>query len=163
MKICTKCKQEKELKDFYKAKENADGFENRCKECKATYHRKNAKKISLRKKRRYYTDKEYREKVLQARKEYRLKNLDKIREQCREWHKINKKRSVQVVAREKVSNELKANRLKKKCCEYCGIEKVEAHHEDYSKPLSVQWLCKDCHRELHKNKRTQQFISLTQT
>lgn len=31
----------------------------------------------------------------------------------------------------------------------CGNPKSEAHHEDYSKPLDVQWLCKSCHEELH--------------
>lgn len=32
-------------------------------------------------------------------------------------------------------------------CESCGKKttKLEAHHEDYSKPLKVQWLCRDCH------------------
>lgn len=41
-------------------------------------------------------------------------------------------------------------RLTKKPCEVCGTEeKVEAHHEDYSKPLDVMWLCFKHHRERH--------------
>lgn len=36
-------------------------------------------------------------------------------------------------------------------CESCFAEcKPEAHHSDYSKPLDVDWLCKKCHTELHK-------------
>lgn len=36
-------------------------------------------------------------------------------------------------------------------CSKCGIEgKVQGHHEDYSKPLEVTWLCIKCHRNLHK-------------
>ena len=36
-------------------------------------------------------------------------------------------------------------------CESCFKEcKPEAHHEDYSKPLDVEWLCKKCHTELHR-------------
>lgn len=35
-------------------------------------------------------------------------------------------------------------------CVKCGNEKSEAHHEDYSKPLEVTWLCRACHLEHHK-------------
>lgn len=32
-------------------------------------------------------------------------------------------------------------------CSRCGVAdpKINAHHEDYSKPLDVQWLCYRCH------------------
>ena len=38
-------------------------------------------------------------------------------------------------------------------CEHCGLivarekpHELQAHHEDYSRPLEVQWLCYSCHR-----------------
>lgn len=32
-------------------------------------------------------------------------------------------------------------------CEKCDVEcKPDAHHEDYTRPLDVEWLCKPCHR-----------------
>ena len=31
----------------------------------------------------------------------------------------------------------------------CGDLAREAHHDDYSKPLEVEWYCKRCHRKLH--------------
>lgn len=40
--------------------------------------------------------------------------------------------------------------LERKPCEACGAERAEAHHDDYSKPLSVRWLCKRHHAEHHR-------------
>ena len=34
-------------------------------------------------------------------------------------------------------------------CSVCGETKVEAHHEDYSKPKDVVWLCRKHHRDRH--------------
>ncbi len=41
---------------------------------------------------------------------------------------------------------------KKDCCECCGANRgkdIVAHHNDYSKPLAVVWLCKSCHSYYH--------------
>lgn len=34
-------------------------------------------------------------------------------------------------------------------CEVCGQEKAHAHHDDYSKPLKVRWLCRKHHQQHH--------------
>ena len=41
----------------------------------------------------------------------------------------------------------KLNRLP---CFECGEPKTHGHHTDYSRPLSVEWLCAEHHREAHR-------------
>ena len=51
-----------------------------------------------------------------------------------------------------VSNAVRDGRLRKPDrCSRCNDSRdwwfrLEAHHEDYSKPLEVTWLCPPCHR-----------------
>jgi hypothetical protein len=37
-------------------------------------------------------------------------------------------------------------------CSVCGAEPTEAHHQDYAKPLDVQWLCKSHHHEADRKR-----------
>ena len=49
---------------------------------------------------------------------------------------------------------LRRGDLVKGPCEQCGTtSKVEAHHDDYNKPLEVRWLCFSHHREWHRVQR----------
>jgi ribosomal protein S27AE len=43
--------------------------------------------------------------------------------------------------------------IAKQACESCGATKTQAHHDDYSKPLDVRWLCVSCHVAHHKAER----------
>ena len=35
-------------------------------------------------------------------------------------------------------------------CQQCGAQKCQAHHDDYTKPLDVRWLCRRCHVAWHR-------------
>jgi len=52
-------------------------------------------------------------------------------------------------ARWKARRAIAAGRLVRRPCEVCGAPKVDAHHDDYSRPLEVRWLCRTHHREHH--------------
>ncbi len=65
----------------------------------------------------------------------------------RRWATRNPmKRAAHVI----VGNAIRDGKLVRQPCEVCGNEKSEAHHDDYSKPLDVKWLCKRHHVERHK-------------
>lgn len=48
-----------------------------------------------------------------------------------------------------VNNSIRDGKLIKRDCEVCGRVDTHAHHNDYSKPLDVSWLCPPCHFEWH--------------
>ncbi len=43
---------------------------------------------------------------------------------------------------------IKTGKLKRSVfCESCGLPaRIEGHHQDYNKPLKVDWLCNTCHK-----------------
>lgn len=132
-KVCFKCQQCKPLSCFYAHQRMADGHLNKCIDCAKsdvrTHRTLNAESVSRYEQQRSQTP---HRKALQATylKSYRTKNPEKNR------------------ARQMVNRHLRAGNLTKKPCVYCGgVKKVEAHHEDYSKPLEVLWVCFKCHRE----------------
>lgn len=139
MKICFKCKVKKPLSEFYKHKMMADGHLNKCKKC--------AKNDVL---------------------EHRNKNLESIREYDRMRCKEPKKRASLRIstdrwaqkfpekhkAKSMVKNAVRDGRLKRLPCEVCGSdERIHGHHDDYSKPLDVRWLCAAHHHQHHAKMR----------
>lgn len=50
-----------------------------------------------------------------------------------------------IKARNAVNSALQTGKLKRLACEVCGVERVEAHHADYTRPLDVRWLCSTHH------------------
>lgn len=46
---------------------------------------------------------------------------------------------------------IRQGRLVRQPCIICGDPESDGHHEDYSKPLEVIWLCRGHHIRLHRN------------
>ena len=77
---------------------------------------------------------------------YYRRERERVKAIKRAWAERNpEKRRAQVA----VGNAVRDGRLQKEPCAVCGTEKVQAHHDDYSKPLEVTWLCASHHREAH--------------
>ena len=151
MKTCTKCKVELPI-DQFSAK--GSGKRSICKSCQNKQWQEYAPKYALnienrRKQRRerYTNDPEYRRKQL----------ADSARRQKNNRETINKKlnASGQVAAYQKIKRLIRRGVIvKPEFCVDCGVKPPkDAHHEDYSKPLEVIWLCHACHMERHMKRQ----------
>lgn len=81
-------------------------------------------------------------------KDWRRRNPERFKETER-LRKQRKKEQTLAVAKinQKISRGLI---IKPSKCEKCQKDcNPEGHHEDYSKPLEVKWLCHVCHRHAH--------------
>lgn len=61
-----------------------------------------------------------------------------------------------VKARQIVQSAIRNGSLVRQRCQVCGSERVHAHHDDYSKPLNVDWLCHTHHMERHEQLRARE-------
>jgi hypothetical protein len=108
------------------------------------------------------------EKKLEAFNKHR-KSKDGRQSQCRDcnrafrirWHRQDPERTrvydrrraktLKVIVRRQMKSALERGELKRPDhCTSCGLVcKPEGHHPDYSKPLHVMWLCRECHDTEH--------------
>lgn len=63
-----------------------------------------------------------------------------------DWRRANPKKYAAHIA---VQRALNQGKIAKQPCEICADPKVDAHHDDYSQPLRVRWLCRSHHNRLH--------------
>lgn len=124
MKRCNQCGIEKSSDDFYNR-------QSKCKPCV----RINVKRNREEKKEYYreYDRKRGNRQPPEYLKEYREKYPNKYR------------------AHNMVNNSVRDGKLFPENCEVCGSDfAVHAHHDDYSKPLNVRWLCAAHHKQWHE-------------
>lgn len=128
VKSCKDCGVVKSLGEFYEHPRMADGHLNSCKECKKLYAR--SKPYDAEYERQRAQKPERKTKKLEYQRRLRVAHPEKYR------------------ARQLVSNAIRDGNLKRGQCEVCGMA-GEAHHEDYSQPFNVRWLCFVHHRKAH--------------
>lgn len=61
-------------------------------------------------------------------------------------------------ARSALRQKIRDGKIKRGDCLICGEQNGQAHHEDYSKPFDVMWLCEGCHREYHFNQNQKKEV-----
>lgn len=58
-------------------------------------------------------------------------------------------------AHEILNRAVRRGEVSRQPCEVCGATAtVDGHHEDYSRPLEVTWLCRTHHKRRHRRKIT---------
>lgn len=77
----------------------------------------------------------------------RMNDPEKFRERARIVSRTRIKDMVKVKARSILNHFVRDKKIIKPIvCSRCGkIDRITAHHDDYSKPLEVIWLCYECH------------------
>jgi len=128
-KTCNKCGEEKPLELFYGAASNKDNLSGHCKSCKAKYGR-----VWRGKNPDYYS-------------KYAVSHRKSICETSNQWNKDNPDKAR---CRGIVWRALKNGDIFKESCVVCGNHNSQAHHDDYSLPLDIIWLCNKHHKELHR-------------
>jgi len=133
MKTCFKCGQKKPAEEFYRHPMMSDGRLGKCKQCTKTdvskNYRSNRQKYVAYERERSQRP-ERKAKVAEYQRQRRKRHPDKAR------------------AHYMVLNAIRDGKMERLSCEVCGA-KAQAHHDDYSKPLDVRWLCFKHHREHH--------------
>lgn len=155
-KRCGKCEEEKPLNLFYRNSRSSDGRQSHCKVCDDARKKRWIKANMERHEeftRRWKKNnpeaqaaihKRSRRKQLERDPAFAVKAVERHRQ--RHPDKDRARRAVQRAVREgKLS--------KPECCERCkgqaAPRDLHGHHDDYSKPLEIKWLCRTCHKLEH--------------
>jgi len=164
MKTCPKCNKTVPKSSFWRNKRRRDGLQCYCMFCQ----REIVKKISQTERSRIMARarvKAYKQ-TPQGRLQHKQSNH---RYYQTEKGKLQKKTCQNIMNHEyrlahrahiTFFRALKNSKIQKDVCFVCGANtNIEAHHEDYSKPLDVIWLCQKHHREKHLNSSTNYYAT----
>lgn len=152
-KTCFKCGVPQPFSAFYKHAQTADGHLNKCKTCTKKDTKANRDE-NIDYYRNYDNSRSSLPHRIEARAEYAAspKGREAGNRAKKMWEKRNphKKKAVTTV-----NNAIRDGKLERgtECAACKGTKNIEAHHEDYSKPLDVTWLCKKCHWQADEKRR----------
>lgn len=132
MKTCFKCGVAKQPEDFYAHPMMKDGTLGKCRECtkRDSTDRRHAKLAEVR-------EYDCNRATLPHRRALNVRI-------SRKWRTGEIQRAHNAVARA-----LRNGRLTRLSCSFCGSNSTHAHHDDYSTPLDVMWLCAVHHSGRH--------------
>ena len=146
MRTCKKCGQQKPVKTFppYRVR-GKEGRRHTCREC---WNAKWTPIVSSHVRRYYHENTNgYRDRAKVRTARHHRANPEAHHRRNREFEKRHPER---VAAKRAVAAAIRSGRLVRQSCCVCGSGPAQAHHDDYSKPLEILWLCRFHHGERHR-------------
>lgn len=149
---CSKCERVLPISDFHRNRRARSGLQDWCKECfKPLTQRQNVKRRE---------DEAYKARKRAIASQRRAAGTFP-RERERRHSIRRREQHPEKVRAHRITNEaIRNGRLKPQDhCEVCGViairgidgrRLIQAHHDDYTKPLEVRWLCAMCHNKTHR-------------
>lgn len=149
-KTCSKCSATKSASEFPTDKKAKDGLGSWCRECQNTQQRERRRVV---------------------RRDTELGPANRAKNRARRKGKVypsdlNRTRIYRSkearIAQHCLARAVKIGKVTRPTqCENCGDSPtptkgrslIQGHHDDYSKPLDVRWLCTLCHAEVHREDR----------
>lgn len=156
VKVCSRCATPRPLSEFSTGK-TPGSRRAECKPCGRDRGRirrlSPAKKLQDRERRRTWGENN-REYLIQW-----MRSRDK--EARAIYNRQRKLDRTQAKTHEAVRKALRRGDLVKPTkCSRCGLPKrLHAHHDDYSKPLDVMWLCQICHGLRHRELNDKELVA----
>jgi len=133
LKTCSKCKKEKNISEFNK-RSDRNAYRSHCKACVKIYLQlQDPRKIKL------------------QRKNYNLKNKNKMNEWARNKHDATNGHYSRI--KYQVRKAILTGIIKKTDCIYKNercFGQIQAHHHDYTKPIDVRFMCIEHHSAWHR-------------
>lgn len=149
-KYCKTCNTYKLFSEFSPHRNGSHNLYSSCKDCHSKQVLKRYHKLN--------EDPEYNKKILEeARLRSQEARLDPlyVRPSNKKYViRNNNKNPEKLKARQAIDRGTRNGSIAKLPCVICGDIQSEGHHEDYSKPLEVIWLCRIHHMEIHRKFNT---------
>lgn len=156
-KKCFKCGASLPLSEFYKHRNMADGYLGKCKTCTKLDVRHREEKLQRDPEWVASERRRHREKYIRLGRTFN-RDMQKHREASDRWAVANQDKRT---AHSALAAAVRSGKIKKPsqcsaCYKECPSKQLHGHHDDYTKPLEVRWLCAVCHG-LHHRKDTFTF------
>lgn len=175
-KTCVDCTQTLPVSDFSKNRNSKDGLNSYCKPCASAryklwlernrehrqeymreWHQTNLEHENQYARERYRNDEDHRRKVLEWQRQFRQRNLEKVRQQHWMGKKAKGFQNDMTRAHTTVSRAVRRGILPPVWSMVCdGCQEAQAahwhHHKGYAREhwLDVVAMCVDCHGEAHR-------------